>query len=66
VDAERLRAVQYMTMEVIKDKIEQLSGSVRGLKNKAEYVKRLLDLESPHSPRALVAATDEVVDVASG
>ena len=66
VDAERLRAVQYMTMETIKDKIEQLSGSVRGLKSKAEYVERLLALEASDPPRAPVAATDEVVDVASG
>ena len=45
MDTVRLRAVQYMTMETIKDKIEQLAGNVRGLKSKAEYVKRLLDLE---------------------
>jgi hypothetical protein len=61
VDTERLRAVQYMTMETIKEKIEQLSGDVRGLKSKAEYVKRLLDLEASHPPRAPAAAA-EVVD----
>jgi hypothetical protein len=33
-----------MTMQVIKDKIEQLSGSVRGLKNE-----RLLELEAAAS-----------------
>ena len=66
IDTERLRAVQYMTMETIKDKIEQLSGAVRGLKSKAEYVKRLLDLEASHPPRAPAAtAAAEVVDVAS-
>ena len=62
LDTERLRAVQYMTMETIKGKIEQLAGDVRGLKSKAEYVKRLLDLEASHPPRAAAA---EVVDVAS-
>jgi len=62
VDAERLRAVQYMTMEVIKDKIEQLAGDVRGLKSKAEYVKRLLDLEASDPPRAAATAGAEVVD----
>ena len=61
VDTERLRAVQYMTMDVIKDKIEQLAGDVRGLKSKAEYVKRLLDLEASHPPRAPAAAAAEVV-----
>ena len=61
-DTERLRAVQYMTMEVIKDKIEQLAGDVRGLKSKAEYVKRLLDLEASHPPRAAATAGAEVVD----
>ena len=66
VDAERMRAVQYPTMETIKDKIEQLSGSVRGLKSKDEYVKRLLDLEASHVPRAAAAPAAEVVDVASG
>ena len=60
LDTERLRAVQYMTMEVIKDKIEQLAGDVRGLKSKAEYVQRLLDLEASDPPRATAAA--EVVD----
>ena len=64
VDAERLRAVQYMTMETIKDKIEQLSGSVRGLKSKGEYVERLLALETPRPPRAAATAA-EVVDVAN-
>jgi hypothetical protein len=62
VDAERLRAVQYMTMEVLKDKIEQLSGDVRGLKSKGDYVKRLLDLEASHPPRAPAAAAAEAVD----
>jgi len=62
VDAERLRAVQYMTMETIKDKIEQLAGDVRGLKSKAEYVKRLLDLEASDPPRAAATAAAEVVD----
>jgi len=62
VDAERLRAVQYMTMEVIKDKIEQLAGNVRGLKSKAEYVQRLLDLESSDPSRAAATAGAEVVD----
>jgi hypothetical protein len=62
VDIERMRAVQYMTMEVIKDKIEQLSGNVRGLKSKAEYVNRLLNLEASHPPRALAATAAEVVD----
>ena len=66
VDAERLRAVQYLTMQVIKDKIEQLSGSVRGLKSKDEYVDRLLDLEASHVPRAAAAPAAEVVDVVSG
>ena len=61
VDTERLRAVQYMTMETIKDKIEQLAGNVRGLKSKAEYVKRLLDLEASDPPRAAATAA-EVVD----
>ena len=56
VDTERLRAVQYMTMEMIKGKIEQLAGDVRGLKSKAEYVERLLDLEASHPPRAPAAA----------
>jgi hypothetical protein len=65
VDAERLRAVQYMTMEVIKDKIEQLAGDVRGLKSKAEYVKRLLDLEASHPPLRAAATAAEVLDVAS-
>ena len=63
VDAERLRAVQYMTMETIKDKIEQLSGNVRGLKSKAEYVSRLLALEA--SPPRAPATAAEVVDVAN-
>jgi len=62
VDTERLRAVQYMTMETIKNKIEQLSGNVRGLKSKTEYVKRLLDLEASHPPRAPATAAAEVVD----
>jgi hypothetical protein len=62
VDTERLRAVQYMTMETIKDKIEQLSGDVRGLKSKAEYVNRLLALEASHPPRAPAAAAAEAVD----
>ena len=62
VDTERLKAVQYMTMETIKDKIEQLAGDVRGLKSKAEYVKRLLDLEASHPPRAAATAGAEVVD----
>ena len=63
VDAERLRAVQYMTMETIKDKIEQLAGDVRGLKSKAEYVQRLLDLEASHPPLCAAAtAAAEVVD----
>ena len=60
VDAERLRAVQYMTMETIKGKIKQLAGDVRGLKSKTEYVQRLLALEASHPPRAPAAA--EVVD----
>jgi hypothetical protein len=64
VDAERLRAVQYMTMEVIKGNIEQLSGSVRGLKSKGEYVERLLALEAPHTPRAAASAV-EAVDMAN-
>ena len=64
LDTERLRAVQYMTMETIKDKIEQLSGSVRGLKSKAEYVERLLALEASHLPCAAATAA-EVVDVAN-
>jgi hypothetical protein len=64
VDAERLRAVQYMTMETIKDKIEQLSGDVRSLKSKGEYVERLLALEASHPPPE-VASAAEVVDVAN-
>ena len=51
-----------MTMEVIKDKIEQLAGDVRGLKSKAEYVERLLDLEASDAPRAAATAGAEVVD----
>jgi hypothetical protein len=62
VDTERMRAVQYMTMEVIKDKIEQLAGDVRGLKSKAEYVNRLLDLEASHPPRTPAATAAEAVD----
>jgi hypothetical protein len=53
-----------MTMQAIKDKIEQLSGDVRGLKSKGEYVERLLALEASHTPHA-PATTAEVVDVAS-
>jgi hypothetical protein len=64
VDAERLRAVQYMTMETIKGKIEQLSGDVRSLKSKGEYVERLLALEASHPPPE-VASAAEVVDVAN-
>ena len=44
-DAERLKAVQYLTMDAIKGKIEQLSGNVRGLKSKAEYAERLVSVE---------------------
>ena len=66
VDAERLRAVQYMTMETIKDQIGQLSGTVRGLKSKSDYVERLLALEASHPLRAAAAPATEVVDVASG
>jgi hypothetical protein len=66
VDAERQRAVQYLTMETIKDKIEQLSWNTRGLKSKAEYVSRLLALEASHVARAAAAPAAEVVDVVSG
>ena len=62
VDTERLKTVQYMTMETIKDRIEQLSGDVRGLKSKGEYVQRLLDLEASPPPQAPGATAAEAVD----
>jgi len=65
VDAERLKAVQYMTTDIIKAKIEQLSGNVRGLKSKGDYVERPMALEASDSTRSPATAT-EVVDVASG
>jgi hypothetical protein len=43
---ERLKAIQYLSMDAIKHKIEQLGGDVRGLKSKAEYADRLVSLES--------------------
>ena len=56
-----------MTMETIKGKITQLSGNVRGLKSKDEYVKRLLALEASHPPHAAVAnVANAVVDLVSG
>jgi hypothetical protein len=43
---ERLKVVQYLSMDAIRHKIEQLAGDVRGLKSKAEYAERLISLES--------------------
>ena len=44
--AERMKVVQYLSMDAIRHKIEQLAGDVRGLKSKAEYADRLISLES--------------------
>ena len=44
--AERLKVIQYLSMDATRHKIEQLAGDVRGLKSKAEYAERLISLES--------------------
>jgi len=61
VDAERVGAVQYMTMDAIKVRIEQLSGNVRGLTSKAEYAESLVLLEQAalqQQPAATMVQTE--------
>jgi SWIM zinc finger len=69
---ERMKVVQYLSMDAIRHKIEQLAGDVRGLKSKAEYAERLVSLEFDVGRKAQatlltsVAQADQPAEVSHG